>query len=323
MWLVRKAGRALREKAELYLAWRRVAEDLSSGVLGSDFDASEQREVAGHIKESEEAFRDEVWASYRYAVIADSKGAEGLREIDLGAGHASASASLSARVVAALKAEGFLNESVGAGYVERNWPPALRDSGAWPLKGLRQAFLDGTLTRLLDPEEVLRNQLVSFVERGEFGLGSGLRPDGSCERVWWKEPLGPEEVIFDETTLLLTRATAESLKQVPPKAAPEAAPPQEEFHLEPPRPAPVGVTEAPTVQMVRMSLRGTVPPEQWNRLGTRLLPKLRTSGQDVSLSLDASFLVRFQDVSHLESELRQALQDLGMEGLIHIMKSPI
>jgi hypothetical protein len=75
--------------------------------------------------------------------------------------------------------------------------------------------------------------------------------------------------------------------------------------------------------MVRMSLRGTVPPEQWNRLGTRLLPKLRTSGQDVSLSLDASFLVRFQDVSHLESELRQALQDLGMEGLIHIMKTPI
>ena len=318
VWLVRKPGRALREKAELCLAWRRVAEDLSSGVLGSDFDASEQREVAGHIRESEDAFRDEVWASYRYAVIADSKGAEGLREIDLGAGHTSASASLSARVVAALKAEGLLNESVGAGYVERNWPPALKESGAWPLKGLRQAFLDGTLTRLLDPEEVLRKQIVSFVERGEFGLGSGLRPDGSYERVWWKEPLGPEEVIFDESTFLLTRAKAGSLKEAVKEPAPLPTPPQEEFELRPPPISSRPPTEAAADQMVRLCLRGTIPPEQWNRLGTKLLPKLRASGQELALSLDVSLTVKAADLRHVENELRQALKDLGLEGMIRI-----
>jgi hypothetical protein len=286
--------------------------------LGSDFDASEQREVAGHIKESEEAFRDEVWASYRYAVIADSKGAEGLREIDLGAGHASASASLSARVVAALKAEGLLNESVGAGYVERNWPPALKESGAWPLKGLRQAFLDGTLTRLLDPEDVLRKQIVSFVERGDFGLGSGIGSDGSYERVWWKEAIGPEEVTFDETTFLLTRGKAGSLKEAVGEPAPSPAPPQEEFELRPPPISPRPPTEAPAEQMVRLWLRGTIPPEQWNRLGTKLLPKLRTSGQDLSLSLDASLTVKASDLGHVENELRQALKDLGLEGMIRI-----
>ena len=31
--------------------------------------------------------------------------------------------------------------SVGAGYIERNWPPALKDAGAWPLASLRQSFL--------------------------------------------------------------------------------------------------------------------------------------------------------------------------------------
>jgi len=100
-------------------------------------------------------------------VIADPQGTGGLKEIDLGAGHASASASLSTRVIAALKAEGLLNESVGAGYLERNWPTALKESGNWPLKGLRQSFLNGTLTRLLDPEEVLRKQIVAFVEKGD------------------------------------------------------------------------------------------------------------------------------------------------------------
>jgi hypothetical protein len=58
---------------------------------------------------------------------------------------------LCGRVIAALKSEALLNESVGAGYIERNWPPALKDSGAWPLASLRQSFLNGSLTRLIDP----------------------------------------------------------------------------------------------------------------------------------------------------------------------------
>jgi hypothetical protein len=319
VWLIRKPGRALREKAELHLAWRRVANDLEAGVLGSDIEPAERREVAGHIKESEEAMRDEVWASYRYAVIADAQGAEGLREIDLGAGHASAAASLSARVVAALKAEGLLNESVGAGYIERNWPPALKDMGAWPLKGLRQAFLDGTLTRLLDPEDVLRRQIVNFVERGDFGLGSGLKPDGSFQRVWWKEPIGSEEVVFDGKTFLLAREKAAGLKQAPeqPSAAPART--QAGFILEPP-PGPAPFERATPDRTIRLTLRGTIPAEQWNKLGTRLLPKLRTAGQELSLGLDASLTVRTQDVQHLEAEIRQALRDLGLDGLVQIGK---
>jgi hypothetical protein len=61
-------------------------------------------------------------------------------EIDLGAGHASSgSGSHTAHVIAALKAEGLLNKTVGAGYLERNWPMALKEGGAWPLKGCRQS----------------------------------------------------------------------------------------------------------------------------------------------------------------------------------------
>ncbi len=238
----------------------------------------------------------------------------------LGTRHASASASLSARVVAALKAEGLLNESVGAGYLERNWPTALKESGAWPLRGLRQSFLDGALTRLLDPEEVLRKQIVVFVERGDFGLGSGLKRDGSYERVWWKDPMGCEEVIFDDKTFLLTRARATSLKEASGEPVSLAPSPPHELTLEAP-PTPVG-GEVVAEQTVRLWLRGAIPPELWNRLGTRLLPKLRTSGQDLSLGIDASLMVRSQDVRHVETELRQALRDLGLEGLVRIEKSP-
>lgn len=325
VWVVRKPGRTLREKAEAWLAWKRVMEDLNSGVLGAEFEQSDRGEVARQIKEGEEALKDEVWASYRYAIVADPKGDEGLREIDLGAGHASSgSGSLTAHVVAALKAEGLLNETVGAGYLERNWPNALKESGTWPLKGCRQSFLDGSLTRLLDPEDVLRRQIPSFVERGEFGLGSGPKPDGEFERVWWKEYTGSEEVVFDDNTFLLIRTRAAALKVGPPPKSVAASTEQPtELILEPPvaPPAPP-VTPAPE-QTVRLSLRGPIPPEQWNKLGTKLIPKLRASGQGLSLTVEASLDVTANDLNRVESDLRQALRDLGLEGLVQIERNRI
>lgn len=333
VWLVRKPGRSLREKAEMWLAWKRVDEDLRSGVLGADFDQTERGEVARQIKESDEALKEEVWASFRYAVIADAHGEEGLKEIDLGAGHASgSSASLSGRVVEALRTEGLLNNSIGAGYLERNWPVALKESGAWPLKGCRQAFLDGSLTRLLDPEEVLRAQIESFVEKGDFGLASGSKPAGGYERVWWKEPIRAEEVTFDDKTFLLTRArastlaaqskTSPSVSSVEKGNAVTGAPEESPILVLEPLPAAPGVSAKPaTDEHVRICLRGKIPPEQWNKLGQKLIPKLRGSGQDLSLSLDASLTIRSQDFTYVEAELRQALRDLGLDGAVRIEKS--
>jgi len=255
-------------------------------------------------------------ASYRYAIIADSEGADGLRVIDLGAGHASGG-SLTARVVAALKAEGLLNESVGAGYIERNWPTALRESGCWPLKGLRQSFLNGALTRLLDPEEVLRKQIVTFVERGDFGFGSGPRPGGAYERIWCKEPFGPEEVVFDDKTFLLTRARVASFREAPKEPVPVSPAPQE-FRLEPtPSPLPESSPGAtPPDQPILIHLRGTIPPEQWNKLGTKLLPKLRTSGQDLTLGLEASLTVHSRDLKHVAATIRTASMTTGTIAII-------
>jgi hypothetical protein len=325
VWVVRKPGRTLREKGEAWLAWKRVAEDLNSGVLGAEFEQSDRGEVTRQIKEGEEALKDEVWASYRYAIVADLKGAEGLREIDLGAGHASSgSGSLTAHVVAALKAEGLLNESVGAGYLERNWPTALKESGTWPLKGCRQSFLDGSLTRLLDPEDVLRRQIPTFVERGEFGLGSGPKPDGGFERIWWKEYTASEEVVFDDNTFLLMRTRAAALKAgPPPKSVPAPTEQPTELVLEPPVAPPAPPVTPAIEQTVRLFLRGAIPPEQWNKLGTKLIPKLRTSGQGLSLTVEASLDVAANDLSHVESDLRQALRDLGLEGLVQIEKKRI
>jgi len=128
---------------ELALAWKRVQGEIEQGTLGGDFDRTECAEVLSKVKEAQEEAQDEVWASYRYVILADNQEPDGLRVIDLGAGHASASETLCGRVISALKSQALLNETVGAGYLERRWPPALKEVGAWPLASLRQSFLNG------------------------------------------------------------------------------------------------------------------------------------------------------------------------------------
>ena len=322
VWCAKKPGRELREKVELWLAWKRVQREVAEGLLGTEYDRADRSEVNAHVREAEEAARDEVWASYRFVALWDAQEEHGLKIIDLGAGHASASETLAGRIIAALRSEALLNERPGAGYIDRHWPPAFRESGAWPLTSLRQSFLDGSLTRLLDPDDILRRQIVDFVSKGDFGLASGLEEDG-CGRLWYAEPVRPEEVTFEPDVFLLTRARAEQLgaapEDQPPLPAPESAS-GEETGPEP-EPGPQPGPESPALdERTTLHLAGTVPSELWNRLGTRLLPKLR-SADDVTVGVEFSVSVSSRFAQSMETELQQILQDLGL-GEVRIERRP-
>ena len=322
VWCVRRPGRELRDKVELVLAWRRVNREVTEGTLGSEFDRADLADIKAKATDAEDAAKEEVWAEYRYVILSDSSEPDGLKIIDLGAGHSSSSETLCGRVIQALRQESLLSESVGAGYLDRNWPPALEVSGAWPLSSLRQAFVNGVLTRLLDPEKVLRTKTVEFVERGDFGLASGRHPDGTFDRVWFGETVGPDEVTFDAEVFLLKKATATKLKTptVPvPGEEPGGRGPGGEPITEPEsaehRPPDI---EGPTPVSTRtLRLVGSITAEVWNRFGTRIIPKLRT-GSDLKLGVDLSVTVESATSKQLEGELRQALEDVGLSDTVRI-----
>jgi hypothetical protein len=319
VWCLKKPGRDLREKVELWLAWRRVAKEVAEGTLGGDFDRTDRAELQAKVADAEEAVRDEVWGGYRYVIISDNQELDGLKTIDLGAGHASGSETLCGRVIAALKSQALLNESVGAGYIERNWPPALKAEGAWPLASLRQSFLNGSLTRLIDPDAVLRGKIGEFVAKGEFGLGSGRKADGGYERVWFEELLAQDEVTFEPGVFLLLKAKAKALRlgvtPVPVGGleaergtgpgggpAPEPTPP---FGPE------AGAEPAPGKKMKTLRISGDVPAELWNRLGVKILPKLK-GGTELRIGVDFSVTVDEQTAQRLMAEIKQILEDLEL-----------
>lgn len=320
VWCLKKPGRDLRDKVEIALAWRRVAREVAEGTLGGDFDRNDRTALQSNIKEAEENAREEVWGGYRFAILADSQESDGLKVIDLGAGHSSSGETLCGRVLAALKSEALLNESIGAGYIDRNWPPALKESGAWPLKSLRQSFLNGSLTRLIDPDIVLKAKIIEFVRRGDFGLASGKNPDGTYERFWFQEEVSPEEVAFEAEVFLLRKSTADAVKAARsvigvPTPSPESEPTPE------PVPPVLDSTASPEAEAVSptrtVRVVGEVPPEVWNRFGTKILPKLRL-GSDLKIRLELSASAPTDSTKGLIDELRRILQELNVEQAVKV-----
>jgi hypothetical protein len=313
VWCLKKPGRDLRDRVELGLAWKRVAREVAEGALGGDFDRGDRADLQSKVKDAEETAEEEVWGDYRFAVLADNQETDGLKVIDLGAGHSSSGGTLCGRVIGALKSEALLNESVGAGYIERNWPEAFKGAGAWPLASLRQSFLNGSLTRLVDPDAILKSKIVEFVIRGDFGVASGKKSDGTYERTWFKEMLAPDEVTFEAGVFLLRKATAEALRAGQPTTPPRTPEPEPGPVTAPvpePGPAP-GAGREPAASTRTLRLVGTVPPEVWNRLGTKILPKLRT-GSELKIGLEFSVTVSADSADGLATEIRQILQELGL-----------
>ncbi len=326
VWCAKKPGRELRERVALWLAWQRVAREVVDGTLGAEFDRRERTEVQTRVREAEAEAKEEVWASYRFVVLRDAQAADELKVIDLGAGHSSASGTLCDRIITALKSEALLNETVGAGYIERHWPPAFEQTGAWPLNGLRRSFLDGSLTRLLDADAVLRRKIVEFVGSGDFGLASGDRGNGQYTRVEYARQIGEEAVAFEDDVFLLTKAKAAQLHAPPggrtplqptlsmapsTTTEPEAEPGLRGFSPTP-SPSPAGRTAT-------LRLAGVVPLERWNGIGSRVLAKLRPAGsRSVDVEVELAVKVDAAQANHLAVELRQALADLRLDDQVQL-----
>jgi hypothetical protein len=68
-------------------------------------------------------------------------------------------------------------------------------------------------------------------------------------------------------------------------------------------------------------LTGNVPPEQWNRLGTRLIPKMRAAGTlTAAIRLEAE--VDPVRTTALSTELQQIIDEIGLSGSVRVERGP-
>lgn len=129
-----------------------------------------------------------------------------------------------------------------------------------------------------------------------------------------------DEVSFEPDVHLLKKVKAEALNS-PAAPTPGGGPSPEPEPPGPgpepgPGPQPPGPEPGPTPTSIRVS--GHVRPELWNRLGTKVLPKLR-SGEDLQIQVNFTTSVDSSSAGDLQAELRQILQDLGLSDSFEIM----
>jgi hypothetical protein len=127
--------------------------------------------------------------------------------------------------------------------------------------------------------------------------------------------VAPDEVAFEPGVFLLRKARAEAIRAGQPGTpvpTPEPEPAPDVTPTPAPGPTPTpGPGPAATVSTRTLHLVGTIPPEVWNRLGTRILLKLR-SGSELKIGLDFSVTVSADSANSLAMELRQILQELSL-----------
>ena len=77
-------------------------------------------------------------------------------------------------------------------------------------------------------------------------------------------------------------------------------------------PGPTAKAVTPDQSFVTLLVSGTVPSESWNRVGMKLVPKLRVAHSAPRISVEFSVRVGTSVAGSLEAELRRVLDDLGL-----------
>jgi hypothetical protein len=85
-----------------------------------------------------------------------------------------------------------------------------------------------------------------------------------------------------------------------------------------PEPVPTSEPEPePGTTTKTFRIWGDVPPEIWNRPGTKILPKLRR-GSDTKIGIEFSVTIDGQLERTFEADLKQIFDDLGLTGRAQI-----
>jgi hypothetical protein len=132
----------------------------------------------------------------------------------------------------------------------------------------------------------------------------------------FKEFTDPADVTFESAVFLLLKSRAIEFKTMPPVAGDGAEPAPQTESILPAETGPEPEPEsAPVLGKRTFRIRGDIPPEIWNRLGTKILPKLR-SGADLKIGIEFSVTIDRQIERTFENELKQILEDLGLTGRV-------
>ena len=325
IWMLADSPRQMRDEATKLLAW----EDIEGEADQLNYDETQVAQLRENVKRAHRDLKEAIWRSYKAVVLLgkDNK----LRVVDLGLVTSSAGQSPVDHALNRLQQDGDVEKGVAAGFLLRNWPPALPE---WSTKNVRDAFFASPqFPRLLHPD-ALKDTIARGVSNGQIAYVS-KRGDGHFDPFVFESPLNALEVEISEDVFILTREAAVAYREKVQAAVSGASPltpttggssnptatppstPTSSTSVAPPTTAATGNEETPvggqTDFLRRLTWTGEIPPKLWVNFYTKVLSKHAT---DSTLKLKVSFEASPASGISKEKieETRAALKDLGLSG---------
>jgi hypothetical protein len=310
IWLVNDESMPLRSACEDWMAWQAVQDDANRGTLG-ELDPEDVRRIQMELEEAKNQIEDRVWSGYSHILLWE--GAEGqLKELSAGQMHRSEARNITAAILARMRHASKLSNEIGAAYIERNWPPTLKESGQWPLAGVLSAFFQGRFTRLIKATDALKSTIQRAIAQGTLGLASG-KETARFDRVWFRENVDLADITFDQDVYLLTSSCAKKLKEIPAPGGTQIPPggptPPPGTPPEPPIP-PVPPTPPVPKPAKAVVWSGAIKKDQWNLFSLKVLSRL-AAAQEVQIQVTVR--AKLPDAPSVESA-NMGLKDLGLTG---------
>ena len=256
-------------------------------------------------------YRETVWRTYKNLMLLGNDNS--WKTFDLGLVHSSAAPSMVDLILTRLRQDGDIEEAVSPSFLDRNWPPALKE---WSTKAVRDAFFASPqFPRLLNSES-LKDTIARGVENRVLAY-VGKRPDGTYEPFQWKTSLTAFDVELSDDMYIIQKATAEAYvagKSVP-STSPVPQSPQPPIEgttgTPPPKPTRAPVPATPPVGISRVTWQGDVPPQKWMNFYTKVLSKFATqTGLKIGLNVE---IAPEGGVSNQKlDEIKVALRELGL-----------
>lgn len=199
IWSLPSDSSALYESTRDLLAWKEISEKAASFNL----DDEQKRQVAKYLEASKRRIKDRVWETYTIVgLYADS---DTIEYIDLGQITSSSSESLTRLISGRLTQADKLTETVGPGFLVRNWPKA---SSLWPTRQLRDAFYAIPNFPRVSNQEVIKRAIQRGTIDGLFGYG-GSCSEGGFEPFYYRDQVSTLEIEFSDEAFLIPAAQAE------------------------------------------------------------------------------------------------------------------
>lgn len=323
IWSVADSTRSMRDEATKLLAWK----DIQAEADSVKYDESQLAQLAQNVKRAERDLREAIWRAFKFIVLLgkDNK----LKVVDLGLVTSSVGSPLVDNVINRLQQDGDVEKGVAAGFLLRNWPPALPE---WSTRNVRDAFFASPqFPRLLFPDAI-KDTIARGVSNGQIAY-AGKHGDGHFEPFVFEQALNADDVEISEDVFILTREAAIAYRETVKAALDtggDGSPNPTEFGG---NPLPTGggttITTPPPVTppsdddevtpagqtdfFKRMTWTGDVPPKLWMNFYTKVLSKHATdSGLKLKVTIETAPITGIS--KEKVEETRTALKELGLGG---------